>query len=407
MAHTITVITNNETNHRFWLRKLFAEADEVKIAVAFLKYSGYANLKDVLEIFYKSRAKKSTFFVGLGIGATDPKALRRICTLIQGRSNHELILCTPDAGIFHSKLYMFVTGRIAKIVIGSANMTEGGWVINDEISVLIETSINSPEYSQFDSYLKKLYTEYRTENIGGLIDEYELQLNNYVKDHPSVMAFKFRRRLPSTGVDLNLLKAYLQNYPYSRDYIDPEDRQKRYEQAKENLDIIASSVSLTSDQFEDLFGPLVGHAGYDKLWHSGSIHRKSYSVLNYIPVFRELVRLIKENIGMAPSVVFDRAKSFTKEKIQRKQLAGIGVNIITEILMTYNPRKFPNLNKNPLAVLTLIGEKYSSATNFRGEDYESYAALLLKIASTLHMNSLLEIDSFFNYIYWRLMEEGQ
>lgn len=87
------------------------------------------------------------------------------------------------------------------------------------------------------------------------------------------------------------------------------------------------------------------------------------------------------------------------------EISGIGENIITEILMTFSCKKFANLNRNPLTVLSLIGKKYKNPNAFNEADYASYTLLLSKIIQELEMNSFLEIDSFFNYVYWNLKED--
>lgn len=69
-------------------------------------------------------------------------------------------------------------------------------------------------------------------------------------------------------------------------------------------------------------------------------------------------------------------------------------------MMSYDYQKFPNLNKNPLAVLSIAGSNFKAAGSFKGSDYLQYTLLLTKIKDALKMKSFLEIDSFFNYVYW-------
>jgi hypothetical protein len=88
-----------------------------------------------------------------------------------------------------------------------------------------------------------------------------------------------------------------------------------------------------------------------------------------------------------------------------KQISGVGENIATEILLSYNPEKFANLNDNPLTVLSLVGKDFPYISSFTGQDYVEYVDLLTKIKNELGLSTFLEIDSFFNYVYWNLMDE--
>ena len=86
------------------------------------------------------------------------------------------------------------------------------------------------------------------------------------------------------------------------------------------------------------------------------------------------------------------------------EIHGVGENILTEILMSMNPKKFANLNVNPLAVLSFFGKDLPSVSSFKGEAYEEYVNILTKVKDSLNMKSFLEIDSFFNYVYWNIRE---
>ncbi|RDI53661.1 restriction endonuclease PLD domain-containing protein [Flavobacterium glaciei] len=400
------IITNHKESHKEKLIELFKEADEVIFAAGFLKNSGLNNIKDHLKDFCNDKTKKSTFFIGTGLGETDPKTLENLNNIIKTKVNHRLILCTPDAGIFHSKIYVFRKGNNATIIIGSANLTEAGWIVNDEVSMIKETFINSTEYLQLMQYFSRLTKAYYTENIAELIAKYKSQLEEFNQEYSRKPIFKFKRKKTTiAGIDMPRLRHYFEVYKKSSVYIIPLDREKQYDLAKENLEILASNKHLNANQFHNLFGPLVGHSGYKKLWHSGSIHRTTHETLDYANAFRELVRKVKDNSNQAIDVAFTNSINFLNTKRKAKEIFGIGENIVAEIMMSYNYNKFPNLNKNPLTVLSLIGKDFKTVGSFKGTDYQEYTVLLNKIKTELNMNSFLEIDSFFNYVYWNMEEE--
>lgn len=407
MTTSVSFISNTGETHKEFLLNLFEKADKVIFAVGFLKPSGLNNIRDELKSFCADKTKSSAFYIGTGLGETDPVALQSLYNIIKSKSNHHLVICTPDAGIFHPKIYSFISGRKATIVTGSSNLTHHGWTVNDEVSMVFETTLNSPEYLQLDKYLKQLHRSYFTENVEALINRYKKERDAHNSKFGKGPAFRFRRRKTTiTGVDMPRLKAYFKAYQNSDYFIEPTDREAQYERAKENLEVLASSKRLNESQFHQLFGQLVGHKDYKpKLWHSGSIHRTTYKTLNYPGAFREIVRAVKGNISKPVGTAYETVIARLNQMRKAKEISGVGENIVTEIFLSFNPKKFANLNVNPITVLELVDKKFPNISSFKGEDYLEYVEILNRIKNELGMLSFLEIDSFFNYVYWNLTEE--
>lgn len=400
------IITNHIGKHKENLLNLFKKADEIIFAVGFLKISGLNNIKKQLVEFCSDSEKKSSFYIGTGLGETDPKTLEGLYNIIKAKSNHQLVLCTPDAGIFHPKIYVFRRGKQVTILVGSANLTNGGWEINDEVSMLTETNVDSPLYLQLMQYFKRLNKLYYVDDVADLIAKYKFQLQEFNILNGGKPSFRFKRKKTNiAGIDMPRLRSYYECYKTSDEFIEPFSREEEYEKAATKLQVLSSTKRLNALQFHDLFGPLVGHAGYKKLWHSGSIHRKTHKTLEYPETFRELVRTIQHNASKSIAHAFDNSIIFLNQKRKAKEISGIGVNIVTEIMLSFDPKKFANLNDNPIEVLALLGTNFKSPSSFTGVDYESYVFLLTKIKNELGMKSFLEIDSFFNYVYWNLLEE--
>jgi HKD family nuclease len=407
MATVVSFITNTGENHKDFLLNLFERADKVIFAVGFLKQSGFRNIKEHLKDFCKGADTSSAFYIGTGLGETDPDALQSLNNLIKKSSRHELILVSPDAGIFHPKIYLFISGEKVTIVTGSSNLTQHGWRVNDEVSMVAETTINSLEYQQLSVYFEQLHSRYYTDNITNLIQRYQKEREEYLRDYGKPQAFRFRRRITVGGIDIPRLRRYYDLYTTDENwFVIPERREEQYRNAKKNLDQLASDIELSETQFHRLFGPLVGHKDFKpKLWHSGSIHRGTYNTLEYPKGFRDIIRMAKQNLAQPAGAAYENVVTHLNELRKAKEIVGVGENIVTEILMSYRPDKFANLNKNPLTVLSLIGREFPYIGGFRSDSYEDYVTLLSKIRDELGMSTFLEIDSFFNYVYWNLMEE--
>ena len=408
MATAISFISNTGESHKDFLLSQLEQADKIIFAVGFLKQSGFNNIKWYLKDFCTKSNTSSSFYIGTGLGETEPDALQSLNNLIKPKSRHELVLCTPDAGIFHPKIYVFISGRKATIVTGSSNLTQHGWAVNDGVSMVAETTISSPEYLELSAYFDKLHRRYYIDNVEALIQRYRKEREDYFKNYGRPPAFRFRRKRTSiAGIDMPRLRRYYEIYRNDEDwFVVPERREAQYLKAKENLDQLAGNRKLSQSQFHALFGPLVGHKEHKpKLWHSGSIHRTTYKTLDHADGFREIVCIAKQNLSRPVGTAYENVITRLNELRKAKEIVGVGENIVTEILISYRPDKFANLNDNPLTVLSLVGTNFPYIAGFRKDSYDEYVALLSKIRDELGMSTFLEIDSFFNYVYWNLTEE--
>jgi len=408
MANSVSLLSNSGENHKEFLLDLLTQADEIVFAVGFLKNSGFQNLKEEFKEFCSDKTKKSTFYIGTGLGETDSDALLGLFNILKTNSKHQLVLCTPEAGIFHPKIYVFRNEEKVTIITGSANLTQHGWAVNDEVSMITETTSDSTEHLQLMDYFKTLNKKYYSDDVEKIIKRYKKEKEEHQNKFGHVPTFKFRQRKTTiAGVDMPRLRRYYELYKKDKkQFIDPAEREDQYIKAKKNLEELASNKTLTSPQFSKLLGQLVGHKEYKpKLWHSGSIHRKTYRTLDYPDAFREIVRLAKQSTTQSIPSAFDMVISRLNQMRKAKEIYGVGENIVTEILLSFNPQKFANLNDNPITVLELVGKIFPTISSFKGEDYLEYVELLNRIKNDLGMATFLEIDSFFNFVYWNLIEE--
>jgi len=138
--------TDNITSRLFdVIDKSISKSLDIKIAVAFIKYSGYSMFEEKINQ-HLSSGKRIEFIVGLDFNLTEPKVLRSFKKMHDSglRINfycfsEPRIMNTP---VFHPKLYIFNKGSEAKVIIGSSNFTKGGFKNNIEINTIINASID-------------------------------------------------------------------------------------------------------------------------------------------------------------------------------------------------------------------------------------------------------------------------
>lgn len=108
--------------------------------VAFLSDSLAIDLVDALETFLATPGRQARLFVGVDLEGTSEAALQ----VLLKTSADVSIIYTPSDLIFHPKVYLF-QGEENRVIIGSSNLTHGGWFRNIESSVMIEFQADDHE----------------------------------------------------------------------------------------------------------------------------------------------------------------------------------------------------------------------------------------------------------------------
>ena len=146
---------------------------------------------------------------------------------------------------------------------------------------------------------------------------------------------------------------------------------------------------------------MIGGAGYDKLWHSGSIFRSKNKIAKKYKSFCSIVKKIKNDTSLSkePKEIFENALNLSKK------IDGLGVNILTEIMNTYDPMRCSVLNKNPLKALNKIGfQKFKSQQYFNSNDYQIFNEIMIDILKKCGFANLGQVDHLCNYIYWKYVK---
>jgi len=117
-------------------------ANSVRMAVAFLKYSGIKVLESSLQRCLSNNGSVE-IIAGLDFKTTDPKSIHYFIKL-QKKIKNIKFYCYGDTRehktlvFFHPKIYLFSKGRETTGIIGSTNLTRGGLLTNFEVNVVIK-----------------------------------------------------------------------------------------------------------------------------------------------------------------------------------------------------------------------------------------------------------------------------
>ncbi|HEY9178341.1 MAG TPA: phospholipase D-like domain-containing protein [Flavipsychrobacter sp.] len=385
-------ISNISATHKGPLIKLIADADEVCIAVAFLKQSG---LKSQLPAFIKAIASGTSIQVVAGrhYALTEPAALTDLYKLFQGKANSRLRLANYAGKdpVFHPKLYLFRKGTKCTIISGSANMTRGGLEDNIECSVMLECNTNDQIWQDGYAFFAELMSDKRSEKgddaaIGEYAKFYHLQKkrNRSVKPVPDELEYDRKEAY-------RLLRHYynLHEEEEGRNNVSSYMAVKNnsYVHSKRLLNNIANAQGLTKQTFIPMLESLI--SGRDPgRWYSHGLQRKKKKIFNDYRQFQRLVHYVKHNHHKPINEVFSDGMSMVRN------VNGAGANYLGEILMTYDPARYANLNNTLVKALNDICgiEVNKNPQSYTADEYVAYCSLWQEIKREFRLNNLLEVD---------------
>lgn len=397
--HQAAFINNADKQaHSSVIAKLINAADEIWFATAFLKSSGLKLIIPELKRHLQAN-KPINIICGKHFGLTEPAALKDLHNLFLNKTKSFLYMDRGESktSVFHPKVFAFRIGHVFHIISGSANITQGGLQSNEEFSIHITCSVEDAIYTDTVSYFDRIKNNENAELVTLiLIHRYE----SFYKEQKAVR--KQQKIVPdkssvSYNFDYEKLNLRLKEFDWNDFKKQAKEREKDYKRAKVLLDEIVDS-KISQRRFEEIIDDLVGKAGQWGLWRSGSLLRLRFRVYKHKKEFANLVSYIRNNSDQHAGKVFSEAKRIV-EKIE-----GARMNYVAEIMMTYQPKRFANINSNPIKVLKDEAGVYfkSHSDSFNAEDYENYCQIIHEIGEKLGLKNMLEADSFFNEIYWKI-----
>jgi len=396
------LIDNKNLTHINALKNFFKDAKEIAICVAFVKESGLHEIRDNLLSALENGAE-ITIYAGLDFYLTEPKALNALYDLTMQHENISLYLCQGKNATFHPKLYFVISNDKASVIIGSANLTMGGLSKNNELSICQEISLQSGLVADIRSFLDSLLNQNGTTKADKLnISQYSKKYDVYNKQIKNAQRSVNKEISKLFQLDLHRLNKYLEEYRSDESNQKQWRRKERnYRKAREILDELADANISSRKEFLAYYEQLVGAAGQPGLWHSGSLFRLRNKVAIKYKTFIDMLRIIQNRTNSSPREQFEVGMSYVLK------INGLGVNVLTEILNTYSPRKCAVLNNNPISSLNHLGfEKYKSPNTFNGLDYDKYNDLIKEFAKSCVFTNLSQVDHFLNYVYWKYVKNS-
>jgi hypothetical protein len=342
----------------------------------------------------------------LDFGFSEYAALHKLLLLFEKYKNAKLYFAQGTHGVFHPKYYLFSNKKTATIIVGSPNFTKGGFSENIECSLKVECSLNSKLHEDSLRFFENLLA-----SKNEVFEASFLTLEKYKpfqKFQSDIRKKKLLQKPNQSDNDEllelntnNLLKRYNTFIKRSHIRLNFANQKRHYREAKRILDKISSIKNITTRKFHPLFATLVGGAGYNQKWHSGGINRGIHHIKKHPKKFQNLVRYIRKNHHKPVEIVFEESMRLSN------QIPRLGINVVTEMLATYNPQKFAIVNNSPVIALRYFGVYTKNKSSFDGIYYSVFCRWMYEIQKLIRAKSLLEVDGFFNYIYWKRKERNK
>jgi len=154
------------------LYQIKPEKSQFRFAVAYAHESYEQVLGKTLRNYVK-RGGTIEAVVGVDSRGTSAKALKELINIC-GPSN-VFVYHNPADGTFHPKLYMLSEDKVATIIIGSSNLTLGGFANNFEVNVAIDLNLESPKDKAFFNMCVRLFEEIKGSRSSRLLNSSLLQ----------------------------------------------------------------------------------------------------------------------------------------------------------------------------------------------------------------------------------------
>jgi HKD family nuclease len=384
-------LVTNESPKQFQnlITGLLLDAEEIYIAVAFLKCSGLDLIKP-----YIRKGISLNIVAGVNFGITDPAALTGLLELSKKIPGLKPWLIRLDyKRVFHPKIYLVKNTAGYHVIIGSGNLTKGGLSSNHEAALYFHSITKTDLWDDTIRLFNGFIAPDKADPLGPkLIAQYrkyhkeQRAIKGKEKEFPPVSGNKFYHLEPFKkhlrGMDRNALNAAFVK------------KRSDYQEARQVLDNLIRKKH-RPPAFLKMIEDLLGKPGTFGLWYSNGLVRHKGDIMDSQEAFCELVRTIKNGKGKTARVLFDEAKTLVD------QIYGLGPNFTGELMLTYWPEKFANINQNPITVLREAGglDIKARSNDYDGNDYAEYNAIVKEIADALGLKDMFEIDYFFNEIY--------
>jgi hypothetical protein len=134
--------------------------------------------------------------------------------------------------------------------------------------------------------------------------------------------------------------------------------------------------------------------GHHHLWHSGDIHRRGQAALSDPRSTISLFALAQISSRLPPELGYARLRA------PASKIEGVGINMVSEMLCTFAPKRYAVFNGNTAEALRAVGaDPPKSVTLFSPMAYARVCDIVEAVRRRIGGEDLSDADAFLNWIY--------
>lgn len=395
MVQGLKLLLNGyDSGHGDEIIGLLANAEHLECMVAFAKSSASETFMKPLKQAI-ARGMTARVAVGLSLFVTDPAMLYELLKVEKNSQNKLELYLSSTEDTFHPKVYAVRESAGHRVIVGSANLTAGGFSNNYEASVVVNDQ-DGALLASVQKHFGELIEE------GALTRASKTQIDEYAKLHAVHEAWRKmanRRAEKISRGDLHSLDVLADRLADMKADTSPygftAQKNHRAENrlvARRRMKEIAGLGKVARDTFLDAYEGLI------ECFHSGGLHRGKRIVSQKSSRFITALAEILELNRATPAQAFELLHSHF-EAIERA-----GINVLTEILHALDNKRYAVMNQNAVSGLIVGGyDQYPLRplkTNVTPELYEQFCRDAREVQNQLELENLSEVDALFNYVYW-------
>lgn len=366
----------------FHLKQELQSAKSIKLATAFAHWSGWRHLLPHV----KKTAGTLKLLTGLSFCQTEPKVLYDWCERSQ-EGRVEARLFARKQTTFHPKVLLVKNSRRAFVVVGSGNLSNGGFLQNIECGLY---SDDETVFATLDAWFEKLFSDdsltkqLREPDIRHYKKRFDAAktankvIRDLQKEAEEEIGEQHRAGLGNWKQAVRLASKFFESRRFLEHY-----QPKRAKTAKE----LKSALRYPRFDFDE-----EGLEDYYKIHALGHL----------IEVRKPRVWAQRKKLQAGLRYLVDDSAPIEARLHAvmdgRYKVEGVGLNFLTKVLAVHDPSRFTVFNQ-PIAK-ALEHFKYERTRGYtQAQRYLEFADLMRRFLKESGGRSSLDLDNFF-YEYW-------
>lgn len=406
----LAFITNAEKGHQTALSAVLGSTDEARVAVAFLRRDGAKFLAGELRKGL-GRGGNAEVFVGTDFCLTEPDALQTLLALADEFAALEIFIGAASAATFHPKVYAGFGKDLIQCVTGSANLTGGALGRNFEASIWA----TAEPTSEFAIGLAGMFGSLRSSDRFRVLDPVNLAQYRSIWWPVDRERKRLERALALAKQSLfdgqTLTRLFSEYQTDKQAQLDVANRAKNRKRARKvqraiaNLGETEPTAARRKRMLRSHLQDLMSGAGNGRhLWSSDAIYRRGSEAYDHPEAMISLFNRAREASKDALTEGFNKVAGLAED------IPGVGVNMVTEIMNTFAPGRYPVVNGNTKKALAHLGITFPGALQlgkFKSPRYAEVAGYIAAIRDRVGAADFAETDAFLNYVYVRTKKRGR